>query len=545
MSGSDPFQTPGIARRFAWRAAAGAGARSMLQWTLPSRARALAVLAAVLLAAVPPAGAQQVSLTPHSVFETPEPPAALAFSWAGDRLLAGGASGALTLRSLDDDRTLWRVTPDGGGSLAFVGFLAGDSTAVTLDRGGLIRIHRLADGGEVGRLQAEGAPIQASLDDARRVLAVAVAGHRIELFDLPTRQRVGVIDARGQVEDPLFLGFDRSGRQLLAVGARGRAAAWNPATFEPIRRVTLESSEIHGSRSVVHAAGQDRSANVLVLALEEVALPRGGLRGPARPGDLFRRDQLLVFDWFSGAEIRRVPVSGGAAQVLTVGPGNDHAVVANGTRVTVMDLRQGERGAGIEAPAEVVRLAVSLENDRLAVASADGRVAVWSMAYREPRPADMLEGPQEGLSGRIRVLGESAPAVSPDQPIVLAILPFEDRETDGQMSRTVASLLTTQLANVEHLTLVERMRIDELLAEQDLQRQGITEAGGLELGRMLNADYMLFGSIGASGSSFIFSARIQHVASGEVVSGRQVLCEECRAQDLFDAIHLLGTTIAR
>lgn len=71
----------------------------------------------------------------------------------------------------------------------------------------------------------------------------------------------------------------------------------------------------------------------------------------------------------------------------------------------------------------------------------------------------------------------------------------------------------------------------------------------LQLGRMLNADYVLLGSIGASGTSHTFSARLLRVETGvetgDVVSGRQVLCEVCRAQDLFEAIHLLGTAIAR
>jgi TolB-like protein len=374
---------------------------------------------------------------------------------------------------------------------------------------------------------------------------VAGRARQIELFDVPTGQRVGVIDTRGEVDGPLFLGFDRRGRQLLAVAGDGRVTAWNPATLEPLRRVSLQSSEIYGSRSVVHAVGQDRSANILVATVEEVALPRGGVRGRARAGDLVRQNHLLIFDWYSGAEIRKLPVTGGSAHILAVGPGNDHAVVARGDQVTVMDLRRGERGASITAPADVRRLALSPGQDRLAIGSGSGDVAIWEMAYRELVGAETLHEPPDGLSGRLRVLGDASPAITPEAPIVMAILPFDDRDGDGRMGQTVAEILITQLANVEHLTLLERLRINDLLAEQDLQRQGITEQGGIALGRVLNADYVLLGSIGASGSSITFSARLLHVESSEVVSGRQVLCEECRAADLFEAIHLLGTTIAR
>lgn len=505
-----------------------------------------ATLAIALVAAVPlPSAGQEVEVAPHSVFQFQESASALAFSSDGARVLVGGEEGFLGLRDLGEDRTLWEEAEGSGERITFVSFLTDDTTVVSVDRAGEVVIRSAETGAVSARLETEEEPERVALDRARRVLAVAGSDARIELFDLPTRQRIGVIDARGEVEDPIFLDFDRRGRQLLAVGSEGGVIAWNPATLEPLRRVRLESSEIYGSRSVVHAVGQDRSANILVAALEEVALPRGGLRGRARPGDLVRRDQLLVFDWYSGAEIRRVEVTDGTAEVLAVGPGNDHAIVAHEDRVTVMDLRRGETGAAITAPGEVHRLVVSPDQDRLAIGTDDGSVAVWEMTYREATTVETLDQAPDGISGRLRVLGEDEPAIAPDSPIVMAILPFDDREGDGRMSQTVAELLVTQLANVEHLTLVERLRIQDLLDEQDLQRQGITEEGGMELGRVLNADYVLLGSIGASGSSFTFSARLLDVETSEVVSGRQVLCEECRAQDLFEAIHLLGTTIAR
>jgi TolB-like protein len=210
-----------------------------------------------------------------------------------------------------------------------------------------------------------------------------------------------------------------------------------------------------------------------------------------------------------------------------------------------MDLRRGETGAVISAAGSVRRLAVAPDDGRLAIASADGRIAVWAMEYRQPLAADELDAATPGLSGRLRVLGDATPAIPRHAPVTLAVMPFDDGQGNERMARMVAELLTTQLANIEHLRLVERLRIDDLLREHDLQRRGLTEADGLQLGRMLNADYVLLGSIGAFGSSQTLSARLLRVATGEVVSGRQVLCEECRAQDLFDVIHLLGTTIAR
>ncbi len=521
------------------------------------------VFGAFLVAAVAclprPADAQDVSVTPFGTFQVPASVTALDFSFDGRWLLVGDADGRLTVKEVaageagaGESTGQVRST---SGAIRFAGFLVGDSAVVAVDARGAVKIHEFREGAlseaPTAELEVADRPEALALDAGRRYLAVATRGSSVEIFDLPTRQRVGVIDARGDLDELLHLGFDRRGRQLIAVTRRGEVTAWNPATLEAIRRITLQSDELHGSRTVVHSVGADRSANILVVALEEVALPRGGLRGPARPGDLERRDRILVFDWHSGAEIKGLAFADGIIEELAVGPGNDHVVVAEGATVTLMDLRAGESGARVTAPAEVNRLAIGPEDDRLAVGSDDGDVAIWEMAYRQPVAADEVDEELPGLSGRLRVLGEDSPAITPDSPVTMAILPFDDRDGDAdmvqdeQMARMVAELLTTQLANVEHVRLVERIRIDDLLDELELSARGITEPHGLEMGQMLNADYVLLGSIGAFGTSHTLSARLLHVETGEAVSGRQVLCEECRAQDFFDVVHLLGTTIAR
>lgn len=515
--------------------------------------RSLSVL--LCLIATAPLGAQNVEVSAEGVVDPSTDVLTISFTSDAHRLLASTREGDLILLTLPEGspQRPTRVHSGDRGPAILVSFLAGDTAIVSGHTDGSILVFSLSeleDEGEpqpVHRLAASSSVTHMALDAGRRILAVATEGGEVELFDLLAGQRLGAIDARGELDDLLHLGFDRPGRQLLAVNRNGNVTAWDPSTLRPLRHLRLQGEEFHGSRSVIHSVGADRSANILVVALEEVALPRGGLRGQARPGDLERRDQLLVFDWHSGAHIRGVGVPEGVIDHLAVGPGNDHAVVARGRHVNVMDLRAGTRGAGFEAPGGVHAMALAPDDGRLAVATDEG-IALWSMTYRAQPSVGDLDAVTQGISGRLRILGEDSPAVeAPDDGArpVLAILPFADRQGDEQMSALVAELLTTQLANVEHLRLVERLRIDDILAEQDLRRQGLTEAHGLELGRILNADLILLGSVGAFGTSQMLSASILDVETGEVLSGRQVVCEECRAQDFFDAVHLLGTAIAR
>ncbi|CAN5675801.1 hypothetical protein BH23GEM11_BH23GEM11_07030 [soil metagenome] len=507
---------------------------------------AVVFLAAGSLARPATAEAQQVVVEELLAFEAvPGQPVAPHFSADGSRILVASRGGELTVRSLADGSIAWEGRHPATAPVLFAAFLEGDSLAVTVDGAGGIWIHPLLRPGDPEMLEGAGVtPVRFALDPARRTLALAGEG-RIELVDVRERRRIGTIEADRALRDPLFLAFDRRGGQLQALAVDGTMPAWNPATREQLRQVTLRSTELQGSRTRLHAAGQDGAANILVTALEEVALPRGGLRGPARPGDLVRRDLLLVFDWHSGVEIRQVVPEEGIVDALVVGPGNDHVVMARGAEVRVVDLRRGERGVAIRSPGPVAHLVVNGSSELLAVATRDGEVAVWSMAYRERTFAERLGEPQTGLAGRLRVLGEDSPAIPSDEPAVLAIAPFDDRDGAGTLSRTVAELLTTQLSNLAHLTVVERLRIETVLDEQELAREGVTEPGGLRLGRLLNARYVVLGSIGTSGASVTFSARILDTETGEVRAGRTVFCEECRPGELFEAIEMLGHVIAR
>jgi DNA polymerase III alpha subunit (gram-positive type) len=65
------------------------------------------------------------------------------------------------------------------------------------------------------------------------------------------------------------------------------------------------------------------------------------------------------------------------------------------------------------------------------------------------------------------------------------------------------------------------------------------------VGKLSKADVVLLGSIGKLGSSLVLSARLISVTTGKVLKGREVVCEECRDQDIYDAITLLASTIAQ
>lgn len=510
---------------------------------ISSPMRFVFVLALVVVLAPASGWAQEVTLSPYHSFQVDEAPTALAFSSDGRLLLTGEEEGQIVGWDVEQKTKVFQARLQE--EIQFLGFLRGDTSFVSVDRGGTISVGTIAGNSLNVRFRAE-EPRAVALDAGRRYLAVAM-DEQIGLFDLQTGMTLGRIDTRDELDDPLFLGFDRLGKQLVAITRQGTVFAWNPQTQRLIRELALSGGQLHGSRSVIQAAATHRGANLFIVGLQEVALPKGGLRGRARPGDLVRRNMIIAYDWNSGLEIKRIAYPEGRVGRIALGPGSDHVAVTDEERptLTLVDLRRGELGSTVTVDGSPSVVTVSEDDRWLAVGTERGGITVWALEFSEPPTAERQEASLPTLSGRIRVLSEKKPAIPQGTSVQLAILPFQGSGEARKVASICSDALTTQLANVEHLTLLERKRIDEVLDELNLQASDLTESDGARIGHLLNADYLILGSINALGTTYMFNARLLRVETSQITKGRQVICEECTFQDVFDAIHLLGTTIAR
>jgi WD40 repeat protein len=501
--------------------------------------RSLLLCASLLLAG--DLCAQDIRVTPYAALRTKaeESISALAFSASGRLLLTGDAEGNVACWDLEKRSVIAEASAKHG--VVFLSFLTGDKSYVAVDAaGGIVVINILRGTADVA-FRTRAKPLKTAIDAGRRFLAVATKDEHVELYDLQALMPAGSIDAGDKLDDILFLGFDRLGAQLVAITNMGDVMAWNPATLKKIRDIALAGGELHGSQSVVHAAASNRAANVFAVDLEEVALPKGGIQSGR---DLERRESIVAYEWASGIEVKKTKTSG-AARVMALGPGNDHVAIAfeDEKQITMVDLRKGETGSAVATEEEVQSLAVA-ENDRwLAAGCSGGHLAVWQLAFAQGSASG--GGALPSLSGRIRSRSGTDPALPKGIPVKLALLTFEGKGVGQEIADICMSSLANSLANVDYVTLVERKQIEGIIKEQRFQVSGLTEEQGVRVGRLLNADMVLIGSIGRLGSSMVFSARLISVESGKVVRGREVVCEECRDQDIYDAISTLAATIAQ
>lgn len=112
------------------------------------------------------------------------------------------------------------------------------------------------------------------------------------------------------------------------------------------------------------------------------------------------------------------------------------------------------------------------------------------------------------------------------EKIAIAVLDFEAKNVNLQNAEAVSDLLRTELFNTGSFKVVERAKIQKILEEQRFQMSGVTSTDqAAEIGRLLNVNKIMVGSVTKLGQTFIINTRIVDVQSGVVTLAE---ASECR-----------------
>lgn len=120
-------------------------------------------------------------------------------------------------------------------------------------------------------------------------------------------------------------------------------------------------------------------------------------------------------------------------------------------------------------------------------------------------------------------------AAAQDTRPTVAVLYFDnnsigrDAADYGGIGKGIADLLITDLAATSGVRVVERERVQTLLQEQDLVRQGaIDPATAVRLGKLLGVRHMITGGFMSTGSQMVLTARTIDVESGQISNPQRV-----------------------
>lgn len=140
----------------------------------------------------------------------------------------------------------------------------------------------------------------------------------------------------------------------------------------------------------------------------------------------------------------------------------------------------------------------------------------------EPQPSPT---PQVSLDYRLTELSkEISDELTGNQKTAVAVADFVD--LDGRVTsfgKFLAEELITRLYKTKKLRVIERQRLDKVIAEQKLSLTEIIEASSAKrIGRILGVDAIVAGTTSELGNNFRINARIINTETGELMAAAGV-----------------------
>ena len=124
--------------------------------------------------------------------------------------------------------------------------------------------------------------------------------------------------------------------------------------------------------------------------------------------------------------------------------------------------------------------------------------------------------------GKIEVSTIAKPEVH-EAGVVLAVIPFVNNTGDDSLAVTgvtLSRLISVQMASYKGYKVVERQRLESIMGELKLGMTGaIDTATALEVGKLLGANVLAFGSFSRLGKKAILSMRLVNVGTGVIIGG--------------------------
>jgi TolB-like protein len=137
----------------------------------------------------------------------------------------------------------------------------------------------------------------------------------------------------------------------------------------------------------------------------------------------------------------------------------------------------------------------------------------------------------------------SLAAQEPDRSVV-AVVRFDNNTGDERydnLGRAMSSMMISDLSAIERIQLVERERMEEVMAEQNLQYSGrVDEETAVTLGMIVGAQYMVFGSFVTMDPEMRIDTRVTKTETAEIVTTADVRGQN---QSLFDLQQQLADTL--
>lgn len=124
----------------------------------------------------------------------------------------------------------------------------------------------------------------------------------------------------------------------------------------------------------------------------------------------------------------------------------------------------------------------------------------------------------------------------------IAVLELSPVKVGADVAGGVTDLVVTELVNCGEFEVLERMQVAKILNELGFQQTGITDTSkAVELGKLLNTDTVMIGTLQQFNSSLVINVKIVEVSTGKILFADKAVAENY--DKLIDASGNLVTSL--
>ncbi len=373
---------------------------------------------------------------------------------------------------------------------------------------------------------------------------LVACGNKRELYcwDLPSGNFRGKL--KGHKKDAIFVVFGRDGDQLLSVGKDRKMIFWDLGSLQTQRVSEVSAQTMNNSGIDITAATCSSDRQIIAVAVQEHALDKGGR------GMKFERS-VAYFDWATGSRVKVISGNQKDMDVIRLTPQSMYVVGDNSSlqdfQLSVWDSESGV----IETNTKLDKALSTFD-----LSGAGRWLASAITTTKSPAVSNVTLWATLGIAGseeldwspdivrKIISVNDSLPILSSGQARPLAVLYFGSNNVEESIGRSTAILLESRLFDSPRIRLLERNQIDKIVDELDLQQSGMTVAKGVEIGRLIDAELILLGSVDKLDRELHITARLVEVNSGEVLGIREVTCTNASPSNISDMVQKLASAIA-
>jgi WD40 repeat protein len=322
--------------------------------------------------------AQNVYLNPYKKISTGTKPVEnIAFSSGSKWFASANTQGEIYISTIDDNQLVGKIPPSAP-AVTF-DFINQDKQLLVIDKNGKLTIFDMESKQSNVSQTTKGVKL-ASLDPNHQYLSILNKESVVEIHDLKANMTLGRIQAVPSTQKGMFMGFDRFGQQLAVINNVGETVTYNILNQQLLRQLKLQSGDYAGSRSVIHSASTNAGGDHFIIGMQEVFIPTGGMQGRNQPE---RRNLLVSYDWVSGQEYKRVPLRF-RSDGMALGPGYAALFSADSKTINMLNIERAEVSSSVSVDEKPTSLALSDDNNFLAVGTVAGNVYLYEVIRNNP-----------------------------------------------------------------------------------------------------------------------------------------------------------------